>query len=94
VKTVAVFRVFRDGDVLALFPYEDEGNGFCSSYQHVGQHGLADYDACVNQTRPATPKEYSALKRELEQLGYELIIKKKRNYKNWTEVQSLNRGVK
>jgi len=74
-ETKVIFRVFKDGgDVLALFPEIDEGNGLVSSYQHIGQHSGADYTGCIQITRPATPAEYSALKRELESLGYNLKV--------------------
>ena len=74
-KTVVVFRVWRKGgDVLALFPLEDGGRGLCMSYQHVGQHGAADYGLCIGRTRPATPAEYSDLAAELREIGYELRI--------------------
>jgi hypothetical protein len=52
--TVVVFRRWKDtGDVLALFPYDDEGNGKCSSYQHVGQHGAANYNLVIKATTAA-----------------------------------------
>ncbi len=78
-KTIVVFRVFRQGgDVLALFPAEPwSGNGDCSSYQHIGQHGAADYGHCISITRPATPSQYAPLKRELEQIGYNLEVRTK-----------------
>ena len=69
--TIVVFRKWkpkhgRMNDIIALFPGIDEGNGKCLSYEHVGQHGGADYQGVVSLTIPATPKEYAALKRELE----------------------------
>lgn len=82
-RTVVIFRVFKDGDVLALFPYEP-GTGepdSCSSYQRVGQHSSADYTHCIKATRPATPEEYAPLKAELESIGYELAVKLKRSHK-------------
>jgi hypothetical protein len=76
-KTVVVFRKFKEGDVLALFPSEEEAynGGFCESYQHVGQHSGADYTHCIKITKPAKPSEYAALKRELEGIGYNLDVK-------------------
>lgn len=76
-KTVVVFREYKDGDVLALFP-EVEHNwkmGLCESYQHIGQHGGADYSHCIRITKPA--KDFSKLQNELERMGYNLDIKKK-----------------
>lgn len=78
-KTRVVFRKFKDGDIIALFPQEAADNKglFCMSYMHIGQHGGADYTGMVKMTRPTTPDEYEPLKRELEQRGYDLKIAKK-----------------
>ena len=80
-KTVVVFRRWKgkDGDVIALFPGIDVGNGICSSYEHVGQHSEADYKIVVARTRPATPKEYRDLLKELGRIGYNVIIRKRRS---------------
>ena len=80
--TAVIFRVWRDtGDTLALFPHIDAGRGLCSSFEHVGQHGGADYSGCIRQTRPALPGEYAGLKAELEARGYVLNIRKRRPVK-------------
>mgnify|MGYP001599051550 CR=1 FL=1 len=82
--TAVVFRVWnqwagnRSLYVFALFPEIDEGGGLCSSYEHVGQHGAADYQGCIARTTPATPAEYADLRAELEGLGYNLRIMKRR----------------
>lgn len=75
-KTVVVFRKFKDGgDIVALFPQEEFNHrGGCMSYQHVGQHGEADYAHCVAASVPATVAEYAPLKRELESIGYDLKV--------------------
>lgn len=64
--------VFRyDGDVFALFPtLPADLSGHCDCFQHVGQHCGADYQGCIRRSRPATPAEYKALKRELESYPY------------------------
>jgi len=73
--TPVVFRVWPDtGDVLALFPFIDEGNGLCSSYEHLGQHGAADYTACILKTRQAAEHEYLRLHQELTEMGYALRV--------------------
>ncbi len=78
-KTIVVFRIFKQGDVLALFPeHVERMNGDCSSYQRIGQHGGATYHHCIRITTPASPKEYASLKLELESLGYNLNIRKRR----------------
>jgi len=75
-NVVVVFRKWKDGDILALFPKEiADSNGNCMSYEHVGQHGAAAYGGCVYKTKPAKPSEYAALKRELEGIGYNLDVK-------------------
>ena len=77
-KTIVVFRKFKEGDILALFPAERGDNNWAvSSYMHVGQHGAADYTGCIRLTKPATPEEYAPLKRELESIGYVLDVKKR-----------------
>lgn len=86
IETIVVFRKWpksEGGDVMALFPYEEEGNGYCSSYQHLGGHGGADYRVCVDRTKPAKPEEYAALKRELESAPYcyRLVVRQRRNLK-------------
>lgn len=71
--TKVVFRVFPDGDVIALFPEEawnENDPSLCASFMHVGQHGAARYNYVINNTRPAKPEEYAALKAELEAEPY------------------------
>lgn len=80
-ETVVVFRKWRDtGEVIALFPQIDGGRGLCSSFEHVGQHGGADYDGVISRTDPATEDEYADLKKELESepYNYKLIVRKRR----------------
>lgn len=77
-KTIVVFRVWKKGgEVIALFPGINEGHGFCSSYEHIGQHGGADYQGVMNQTTPAQPEDYYDLMKELEGIGYSLKIQKR-----------------
>lgn len=74
--TAVVFRVDKEGIVFALFPElpSDIHGRHCTAYQHVGQHCGADYDACIANSRRATPEEYADLLLELEQRGYHLRI--------------------
>jgi hypothetical protein len=81
-KTVVIFRkwtkaVYGNGEIIALFPYEDGGEGYCGSYMHIGQHGGASYHYVISSSVPATAAEYKLLKAELEDLGYNLDIKRK-----------------
>lgn len=77
-KTRAVLRRFKDGgDLLALFPDEDYGNGLIMSYQRVGQHSGADYTYCISASIPVSELEAKPLVRELESIGYNLQIIKR-----------------
>ena len=76
--TKVVFRKWHGegGGILALFPEipADIHGHHCQSYQHVGQHGGADYSLCIGKTAPAAPGEYADLKEELESIGYRLDV--------------------
>lgn len=85
-KTLVIFRVWTgvnkfgtrpEPQVIALFPAVDEGNGYCSSYEHVGQHGGADYRNVMRGTRAATAAEFTPLMRELQGIGYKLDVRKR-----------------
>lgn len=82
-KTKVIFRKFKDlGDVIAFFPYEPADHlGNCVSYQRIGQHGAADYSGCLENTVPASESEYSSLQKELNKIGYDLIVIKRVNRK-------------
>ena len=67
-----------NGTIIALWPaVAADRNGNCNSYEHVGQHGGADYQGVIAKTLPATPKEYADLLAELKQIGYNPIVIKK-----------------
>lgn len=60
--------------VFAYFPFEigdSHGNRTC--YSHIGQHSSCCYEYAVECTE-ATPTEYLALKRELNDIGYKLQV--------------------
>ena len=82
-KTIVVFRKWKHGPekggVVALFPRIDDIAGRCLSYEHVGQHSIADYGAVIGITDPAQPDEYADLKAELERIGYSLRVAKRNN---------------
>jgi len=68
--TPVIFRVWKDGDVIAIFPTEpadDRGNVSC--YMHLGQHGSTGRNV-VWETRLAKPEEYADLQKELESEPY------------------------
>lgn len=74
--TKVVFKKFkRGGDVIALFTQEPGTNdpSTCRIYQHVGQHGDMDMRH-KSMLTTCPPKEYAALKAELERIGYTLVV--------------------
>jgi hypothetical protein len=77
-KTKVLFRMDKRGEhkqVTAVFPDMPEHKvNIFTCYAHIGQHGQAHWDWVREDTRPATPEEYAPLKRELEQIGYNLEI--------------------
>lgn len=73
--TKVVFRKFKDGQIIALFPELKERGGMVDSYMHIGQHGSAD-PFIVHDTKPATADEYRPLADELTAIGYRLDIRR------------------
>ena len=73
--TKVVFRKFKNGQIVALFPEIRERGGMVESYMHIGQHAAAD-PLIVHDTKPATPDEYRALAAELAAIGYRLDIRR------------------
>jgi len=75
-RTLVVFRRWRDtGDIIALFPQiaADWHGWFCEAYEHVGQHGGADYFGVIAATKPATEEDAAPLAEELTGIGYRLL---------------------
>lgn len=64
-----VFRVFPQGDVIALFcgTASDRNPGNVMSYMRIGQHGEASRHLGRN-LRLATPEQYAPLLRELRSI--------------------------
>lgn len=75
--TDVIFRKFRDGEVIALFPgiAGTMDPWSCSSYMHVGQHGAAGLHSIAAHTKLASEREYAPLKRELESVPYEYRLR-------------------
>ena len=76
-KVAVIFRVWKKtGDVIAFFPeIPADYNGYLmSSYEHIGQHGAADYFGLIPDTYLATRSEYAELKKELTSIGYKLKV--------------------
>jgi hypothetical protein len=82
-KTAVVFRKYKEGDIIALFPYAYSYlpgvNTDCLSYMHIGQHSDASYPMVIKCTKPAKKEEYKPLFDELESIGYDLNVIKRRN---------------
>jgi hypothetical protein len=78
--TVVIFRKWRDGHVIALFPLITAEEGLIGCFEYATQHGSADYDYVISQTSPVSPTEYAALKRQLEDFpyGYHLEVRERR----------------
>lgn len=77
--TKVIFRKWtHNGSVIAYFPElpADHNSGHCLSYERVGQHCAATAEAHP-LTDAATPQDYAPLKRELELIGYSLLICKR-----------------
>lgn len=81
-----VFRKWENKEdrreVIALFPTlpSDLHGHEITAYQHVGQHGGADYHHVVESTKPAKPSEYRPLMKELRSRDYKrLKVYKKSN---------------
>ena len=57
-----IFRKFPEGDVIALFPEDDQGRGLIGSYMTIGQHGDAS-KSLITDLEPASKEEYSKTSR-------------------------------
>jgi len=78
-KTKVIFRKWKDGDIIALFPeLPGDMNPYrtCESYMHIGQHSAASVDL-TNVIKLASPEEYASLFAELESIGYNLRVCKR-----------------
>ena len=68
-----VFRKFDNGDVIALFPEEEQGRGLITSYMEMGQHGDAS-KSLITDLEPASKEEYAKLAAELKRIGYDIVM--------------------
>jgi hypothetical protein len=74
IETV-VFRRWKDtGDIIALFPEipADLLGHYCLSYEHICQHGAANFERVMRHSKDVSPVESAGLARELALLGYDL----------------------
>ena len=72
--TKVIFRKFKEGDIIALFPDTTSESYTTLSYMHVGQHCDVPYNQTIKETKLATESEYQSLKGELEDIGYNLKV--------------------
>jgi len=92
-KIDVIFRKYLSGEIIALFLHEVcDYHGNVVSYMHVGQHDGADYGGVIMCTKLATEKEYAALKKELESIGYNLNVVKKQNREKYLKSYYKTRG--
>lgn len=60
--TIAVLRRWTDSNsIIALFPFiKERATGFCSSFEHLGQHANANYAQVITATMPVDTSEPDA----------------------------------
>lgn len=78
---IVIFRRWKKcQSVIALFPFEDAGGGLVMSYEHVGQHGGADYNGVIAQTTPvkADEPDVKDLFIELTSIGYFVVTRQRK----------------
>jgi hypothetical protein len=95
--TLVVFRRWRDtGSIIALFPElpSDSQGRFCDAYEHVGQHGGADFLGVVQVTRPVRIDEAEDLIAELTQIGYRLKPAKRASQRVHESRRATARAIK
>lgn len=82
-KALVIFRKWQNDDLIALFPAipSDIHGYFCEAYEHLGQHGGADYHGVIKATRPATVEQTVSLVKELMRIGYNLKVIKRTSQK-------------
>ena len=69
-----IYRAWPNGTVTALLPDQEHGP-YIGSYEHIGQHGMADYSFVMGKTTAATREQYAELHRELTgPVGYRLRV--------------------
>jgi hypothetical protein len=71
--TRVVFRKFKDGDVIAIFPDIKESGKYVASYMHLGQHG-ACCSSLIDELEKPTLEEWKPLHEELIKIGYNDLV--------------------
>ena len=77
-KDRVIFRKWNrktlDDGIIAFLPDVPANPGMVMAYEHIGQHGEADYYHCLGLTHLAKPHEYADLLAELTGIGYEMVV--------------------
>ncbi len=83
--TEVIFRKEKDGDIMAILPYEpfNHVRNVVACYVHTGQHGGCHFDYALKETKPAKPNEYADLLAEMNGLGYNIKAIKRINYRKY-----------
>ena len=89
--TQVQFRKFK-GEIIAVFPYEVWNSTDVASYMHVGQHSGC-YWGINYYSKPATEQEYKPLLNELESIGYNLQVIKRRSHKKYLQAYYAQKRV-
>lgn len=81
----------KHGEITAVFPYDSwQYRRHILCYAHMGQHSYCVWPWVVLNTRPAKPREYRELKKELENLmGYNLHVLKNAKQVNQRKMYQL-----
>src|SRR5437667_2662148 len=96
-ETLVIFRRWREGGtMIALFPEipSDINGWFCEAYEHVGQHGGADYQGVIAATKPVEPADAADLADELTRIGYKLTFVRRASQQNHDARRSEARRVR
>ena len=88
-----IFRKFPEGDVIALFPEQDQGRGLIGSYMTIGQHSDAS-KSLITDLEPASKEEYAKLAAELERIGYDIVISESVNELTIADVKAATEKAK
>lgn len=82
-ETKVIFRKFKDGDIIAIFPEIPASPHAhdCLSYQIIGEHSSCWPILIIPESSPATPSEYGPIMRVLTHIrGYKLKVLKRYNH--------------
>lgn len=76
--TVVVFRRYADGEIIALFPEDEDASGRCGAYLSDEFYTGMIYQDVIEMTEPATPRQYRPMRAQLEGAwGYRLDVRER-----------------